>query len=138
MTTNFGEDLYSLEEVDETRTVTGPELVAQDIYWRLQTPRSQGIMEGDAPNYGIDLMEILGSAETEADAAALPGRIQTEIAEDERVLSSTVEVVRSVDGPATQYAITIRCQTAEGPFELVGKADSDGLDLAVKLLPGGI
>lgn len=138
MTSNFGEDIYSLDEVDETRTVTGPALVAQDIYWRLQTPRSQGILEGDAPNYGIDLLELLGSAETEADAAALPGRIQTEIAEDERVLSSTVQVVRTVNGPAIEYDISIRCETAEGPFELVGKASDEGLDLAVKLLPGGI
>jgi hypothetical protein len=138
MTTNFGTDLASLEEVDETRTVTGVELVAQDIFWRLQTPRGEGILEGDAPNYGLDLVGILGSVETEADAASLPGRIQAEIADDERILTSTVEVNRSIAGAAIEYGINIRCETSEGPFELVGVATAEGLDLAVKLLPGGI
>lgn len=138
MTTNFGLDLSSGDDVDETRTVTGVELVAQDALWRLKTPRGDGILEGDAPNYGIDLLGMIGSADTDADAASLPGRIQSALTDDDRIASATATVVRTVNGPATEYDITIRCETAEGPFELIGTADDTTLDLAVKLLPGGI
>lgn len=138
MTTNFGLDMSSAEDIDETRTVTGVELVAQDTFWRLQTPRGAGILEADAPNYGIDLLGLIGSADTEADAASLPGRIQAQLTDDDRILSATVDVIRIVDGPRVEYDITIICQTAEGPFELVGKCNDEQLNLAIKLLPGGI
>jgi hypothetical protein len=138
MTTNFGLDMSSAEDIDETRTVTGVELVAQDTFWRLQTPRGAGILEADAPNYGIDLLGIIGSVDTEADAASLPGRIQAQLTDDDRILTATVDVVRIVDGPRVEYDISIRCETAEGPFELVGKVDDEQLNLAIKLLPGGI
>jgi len=139
MTTEFGLDLSSLEDVDETRTVTGVELIAEDSIWRLKTPRGMGILEGDAPEYGFDLLEALGSAETEADAAAIPERIRSELTKDERIHTVNATIVRTVEGPATSYDITIRCETAEGgTFELVGPASDESLDLAVHLLPGGI
>ena len=134
--TNFGLDMSSADEIDETRTVTGVELVAQDAIWRLKTPRGMGILEEDAPNYGIDLLGMLGSVETEADAASLPGRIESTLTDDDRILSASVEVIRTVNGAAIEYDITIRCTTAEGPFALVGKANAEALELAVKLLPG--
>ncbi len=138
MTTDFGLDLSSLDDVDETREVTGIELVAQDALWRLKSPRAMGILEGDAPDYGFDLLEAIGSAVTEEDAASLPDRIGAELTKDERILTVSATVARSTEGPSTAFAITIRCETAEGPFELVGLAGNEELDLAVKLLPGGI
>jgi hypothetical protein len=138
MTTEFGLDLSSFDDVDETREATGLELVGQDAVWRLKTPRANGILAADAPDYGLDLLEAIGSAETEADAASLPDRIRAELMKDERILSVEATVTRTVEGPATAYDIRIRCETNEGPFELVGRADDAGLDLAVKLLPGGI
>jgi len=138
VTTNFGLDLSSIEDVDETREVTGVELVAQDALWRLKTPRSMGILEADAPDYGLDLLEAIGSAETAADAASLPERIRAELTKDDRILTVEATVTSTVDGPSTAFDIRIRCETAEGPFELVGTVDDEGLDLAVKLLPGGI
>lgn len=137
MTINFGLDLSSLDDIDETRTVTGVELVAQDTYWRLQTPRGMGILEADAPTYGIDLLGMIGSVETEADAASISGRIQSALTDDDRIASAVVTVNRIVSGPAVEYQITIRCETGEGPFELVGSVVGDELDLIVKLLPGG-
>ncbi len=138
MSSDFGTDLSSLDELDETREVSGVELVAQDAVWRLKTPRAMGILEGDAPDYGMDLLEALGSAETEADAASLPDRIAAELTKDTRILTVKATVIRTVEGPATLFDIRIRCETAEGPFELVGLVNDAGLDLAVKLLPGGI
>lgn len=138
MTTNYGLDMWSQEEIDETRTASGLRLVAQDAYWRLQTPRSAGILAADAPNYGIDLLELLGSCQTASDAAALPGRIRNELTNDERILTVDSVVTATTDGPATVWDISIRCTAADGPFELVGTADSEELDLAVKLLPQGV
>jgi hypothetical protein len=134
----FGLDLSSLDDVDETREVSGVELVAQDAVWRLKTPRAMGILEADAPDYGFDLLEALGSAETAADAASLPERIRGELTKDERILTVEATVTALVDGPVTSYDIAIHCETAEGPFDLVGTASDGALELAAKLLPGGI
>jgi hypothetical protein len=138
MTTNFGTDLSSLDDVDETRTVSGVELVAQDAIWRLKTPRGMGILAADSPEYGIDLLEAIGSATTPAQIAALPGLIQGELRKDERILFVEASVTAVTNGPATEYDIEISCETDEGPFSLVGTAGSADLDLAIKLLPGGI
>jgi hypothetical protein len=135
---NYGLDLSSLDDVDETREVTGLELVAQDAVWRLKTPRAMGILEGDAPDYGLDLLEAIGSAETASDVAALPERIRAELTKDERILTVEASVVATVAGPSTSFDIRIRCTTADGPFELVGLAGDEELDLAVRLLPGGV
>jgi hypothetical protein len=135
---DFGLDLSSEEDVDETREVTGVELVAQDALWRLKTPNAMGILAADAPDYGFDLEELLGSASTEADAASLPDRVRSELTKDERILTVETTVVRTVEGAATAFDISIHCETTEGPFELVGRCDQDGLELAVKLLPGGV
>lgn len=138
MSSALGVDLSSLDDVDETREVTGVELVAQDAVWRLRTPRSMGILEGDAPNYGMDLLEAIGSAETDNDAASLPDRIRSELKNDERIESINASVISTVKGPATAYDIRIRCETADGSFELVGTANSATLELGIKLLPGGV
>jgi hypothetical protein len=137
MTTNFGLDLSSGDELDETRTVEGLELVAQDALWRLKTPTSQGILEEDAPDYGFDLLEAIGAAEASGDASSLPDRIRSELTEDPRILKVETTLTRTVEGPAVAYDIMIHCETADGPFELVGSSDAEGLDLAIKLLPGG-
>lgn len=139
MTTNFGLDLSSLDDVDESRTVTGVELVAQDAFWRLRTPHGQGILEADAPDYGFDLEGAIGEADSPEHAASLPAKIEAELTNDPRITDVTAEVVRTVaTSGAVSYDITIRCETAEGPFELVGHAGDDGFSLAVNLLPGGI
>lgn len=135
---DYGIDLSSLDDVEETREVTGVELVAQDAIWRLKTPRAMGILGGDAPDYGLDLLEAIGSSDNEADAAALPERIRSELTKDERIASVDATVTRLVVGPSSEWDIRIACETDEGPFEIVGTADSVTLNLAVRLLPGGI
>jgi hypothetical protein len=139
MTTDFGLDLSSgADDVDETRTVTGVELIAQDAIWALKTPRGMGILEADAPDWGMDLLDALGSVETDSDVASLPGRIRNTLKDDERILTVDPTVTRTITGASVAYDIRIRCDTADGPFELVGTSDSSTLELAVKLLPGGI
>jgi hypothetical protein len=136
-TSELGFDLYSLDEVDETRTVSGVALVAQDAYWRLKTPHAMGILQEDAPDYGFDLEGAIGAIDTPSEAAALPDRIRSELTSDERILSVDTEITRTGDGPAVTYDIAIHCETAEGPFDIIGTAGADGLELAIKLLPGG-
>jgi hypothetical protein len=139
MTSNFGLDLSSLYDVDDTRTVTGVRLVAEDTYWRLVTPLAMGVLEADAPEYGLDLEGMIGAVDSPAQAASLPNKIETGLALDPRIGDVTVQVVRNLPpSGAVTYAITIRCETAEGDFELVGLAGAEGLHLDVKLLPGGI
>ena len=138
MTSNFGYDLSSSDDVDETRTVTGVELVAEDALWRLQTPHEMGILVADAPDYGFDLLEAIGSAEVDGTFETIPDRIRSELMKDERILEVKATLVRTVVGPAAEYDIRIECETAEGPFALVGTAGNGLLNLAVSLLPGGI
>jgi hypothetical protein len=133
---DFGTDLSSgAVDIDETRTVTGIELVAQDALWRLQTPRGMGILEEDAPDYGIDLLDAIGSVETDSDLAALPDKIEGELTEDPRILTCDAVITRTSSGPAVAYDIKITCETADGRFALVGTSDGVTLDLAVQLLP---
>lgn len=134
----LGSDVSSGDELDETRIVTGRELVAQDVRWRLMTPRAMGILAADAPDYGLDLLGLVGSAQTAADAAALPGMIRAELTKDDRIDVVDVKVARTVEGAATSYAIRIECETADGPFALVGSVADAALDLAIKLLPEGV
>lgn len=138
MSTTLGTDVYSLDDLDETRVASGVALVAQDAVWRLQTPRGMGILAEDAPDFGMDLLGAIGSVQSAADAASLPGQIRAELTKDDRILSVDATVTRTTDGPAAAYDIHIQCETAEGPFALVGNVtdDADALNLGVDLLKG--
>lgn len=118
MASNFGRDISCTRGLRTGRFVTGPRLVAEALYRRLTTPR--GTLRGgpDEANYGIDLTELVGSAATKRDAAALPGRIQAEALKDERIERVNVTVTQSVEGPSVAFAILIEAETSEGPFEL--------------------
>jgi hypothetical protein len=122
VTTNFGLDLSSLDDLD---------------VWRLKTPHAMGVLAADAPDYGLDLLEAIGSAEVDGTIESLPDRVSAALTDDERISSAVVTITRKVEGPAVDYDIRIECETAEGPFTLVGAANSEVLDLVVVLLPGG-
>ena len=70
-------------------------------------------------NYGLDLLDLIGSADTDADQASLPGRIHAELTKDERIANVDVTVTKSTAGPASAFLITIEGDTADGPFTLV-------------------
>jgi hypothetical protein len=115
---DFGRDVSCTTELRTGRYVTGARLVGEAIYRRLTTPR--GMLRGgeDEADYGIDLVDLIGSAATKSDAAALGGRIQSEVLKDERVTSVDVTVVASTTGPATEFVVNIAAETADGPFAL--------------------
>lgn len=133
--TTYGRDLYSLEDVDPDRVVSDVELVAQDAYWRLKTPRGAGILSKDAPNYGIDLLDWLGAEMTQAQLAAIPAIVRAELAKDERLLEVTVQASYE-GGPNGVLTLTIDGDTAAGPFTLVVAVDELTVEL-LKLSTGG-
>ncbi len=130
MATDFGKDTSCTTSLRPGRYATGPRLVAEACFRRLTTPR--GMLRGgdDEANYGLDLTELIGSASTQLDAAALGARIKAELLKDERVLSVTVDVVALTEGPATSFDITVNGQTDAGPFDLNVGID----DVSVSLL----
>lgn len=133
---DFGTDFSSADDLDETRVVSGLELVAQDALWILRTPPNMGVMEVDAPAYGLDLEDEIGKATTPSEEAALPDKIRNALTSDERIQSVTTSITRlDTGGPGVGYDIAITCETAEGPFALVGLMNDEGLELAIKLLP---
>jgi hypothetical protein len=130
LVSTFGLDVWSREDADPTLVAIDLDLVGQDLFWRLQTPRGSGILATDAPEYGMDLLDAIGSANTAADAAALPGRIRSEATKDERINDCVVTVVSSTLGPVTTWTITIVATTDAGPFTLVLSAN----DVTVELI----
>lgn len=116
--TDFGRDVSCTRSLKTGRFVTGARLVAEAAYRRLTTPR--GMLRGgeDEANYGLDLTELCGTTSPKATAAALPGRIESELTKDERIDSVSADVVVTTSGPETTFAITIEGTTGAGPFKL--------------------
>lgn len=115
---NFGKDTSCVSSVRTGRYVNGLRLVAESVFRRLTTPRGMLLGGEDEENFGLDLTELIGSASTTADAAALPGRIRSELLKDERIESVDVNVVSTVRAGAVSYIITIEAFTSLGPFTL--------------------
>jgi len=118
MSTNYGRELSCTRTLKTGRYVSGVTVVAEAIYRRLTTPRGMLLGGESEGNYGLDLMSLVGSADTKGSAASLPGRIENECRKDERIETVKATVVRTVDGPSTTYTITIQATTALGPFSL--------------------
>jgi hypothetical protein len=118
MATYFGRDTSCTTSLRTGRYVRGARLVAEAAYRRLTTPR--GMLRGgpDEGEYGLDLLNLIGTAAASGGAAALGGQISAELTKDERIISADAEVVSVVEGPSTTWTITIEALTTEGPFTL--------------------
>jgi hypothetical protein len=123
---NFGKDISCTTSLRAGRYATGVRLVAEAAYRRLTTPR--GMLRGgdDEANYGLDL---IGSASTKLDAAALGARIKAELLKDERLINVTVEVVATLEGAGTSFEVTIYGETDNGPFDLQLAVDEVSVEL---------
>lgn len=129
MAVNYGRDTSCTNTLRTGRYATGARLVAEAAYRRLITPRGSLRGSEEEQNYGLDLMDLVGSVSTKADAASLPGRIRSELTKDERITSLDVEVLRIVDGPSVAYQITIDGKCDAGPFNLTLKASEVTVEL---------
>lgn len=128
--TTFGRETSCTNSMRTGRTVTGVRVVAEAVYRRLTTPR--GMLRGgeEEASYGLDLTEFVGTMPSKSVEASLPGRIAAELAKDERIEKTDVDVLVTKSGPETTYGITVRCETAEGPFTLQLSAS----DVTVELI----
>lgn len=115
MPTDFGRDLSCTDSITTGRFVTGARLVAESDYRRLTTPR--GSLRDDL-DFGEPLNQLIGTASTSSQVAALPGRIQAELMKDERHASVDVVVTATTSGPVAMYVVDITGNTADGPFTL--------------------
>lgn len=129
--TTFGKDIGCTTSLRSGQTVSGVRLVAEACFRRITTPR--GMLRGseEEADYGMDVLELVGTVTTKDDLAALEGQIRGELVKDERIEFVDVTASQTI---ATNGAITvlifIEATTAEGPFALnVGIAD-----LTVELL----
>ncbi len=128
--TDFGRDTSCTTELRTGRFARGARLVAEAAFRRLTTPR--GMLRGGEveAEYGLDLLGLVGSVTTKGDAAALGGRIESELRKDERIVSVVATVVEVVEGPATSWDISVEAETSAGPFALKIGVD----ELSVELL----
>lgn len=126
---DFGRDVSCTDSLRTGRFATRARLVGEAAYRRLTTPR--GMLRGgeEEASYGLDLTELVGSVATKADAAALPGRIRSELTKDERVARVEVGVDRVSEGPATAFVVTVTAETDEGPFTLQLRASGVSVEL---------
>lgn len=118
MTIDYGSDVWCDASVKTGRYADDLRLAAQNVVHRLTTPK--GALRGgeEEQDYGLDLPGMIGSAQTEADAAALPGRISVELSKDPRVLTTTTTVTSTSDGVATSWTVAITVTTERGSFRL--------------------
>lgn len=116
--TDFGREMSCTTGIRSGRFVSGARLVGEACFRRLTTPRSMLRGGEDEANYGLDLTELIGATDTVSQAAALPGKIEGELKKDERIVSVSATVVRTVDGPVTSYEISVDAVTDFGPFSL--------------------
>jgi hypothetical protein len=84
----------------------------------------------DEANYGLDLLDMVGTVSTKSEAVALGGRIRNELLKDERIESVDATVVTVQQGPVTILDVTVEAETREGPFALTIQVD----ELSAQLL----
>ena len=118
MATDFGRDISCSASLRTGRYATGLQLVAENAYHRLTTPR--GMLQGGdgESSYGTDLSALVGAQGTAGLAVRLPGIIDLELTKDERILATSTVVLVLTDGPSTRFLLTVSVQTDAGPFTL--------------------
>lgn len=129
MSTDFGKDTSCTNGLRTGQYSSGLRLRGEALYRRFRTPR--GSLRGgeEEQNYGLDLLELIGSVSTANDIAALQGKIQAEALKDPTIQTVAVSVLSNTDGPSTTYTINISADTDQGPFDLVISASAASVEL---------
>lgn len=120
---DYGTDIWCIDDIDEGFTeISGRKVLIQNLIRRLRTPRG-GII--DAPDYGLDLAELLSRGMTPAEVGAIPGAVRSELLKDERV--AAVAVTSRQTG-AEVLELTIKITPVEGePFQFTVDASAAGV-----------
>jgi hypothetical protein len=119
----FGRDTWCVEGLRSGRYASGVQLVAQNAYHRLTTPRGSLPGGEEEADYGIDLPGMVGSVVTDTDARALEQQIASELGKDARIGDVTASVIIVRNGPSTEWIVRVVAMTDEGPFDLTIKVD---------------
>lgn len=123
MSFDYGRDVWCTDSLRTGRYATGLRVVAQTALHRLTTPRSALRGGEEEADFGIDLPGMIGSTQTEVDAAALPGRIRTELKKDRRIQDAQSTLTQSTDAAGgITWTIEIRVVTELGTFTLQASA----------------
>lgn len=113
--TDFGTDVSTFPDLDPSFTpISGTRVVAEAIARRLMTPR--GSLAG-YPNYGYDLRAAVNEYMGLRDQLRIQSAVAGECEADERV--NRANVVVTFSAPTSQLTVTVRLETAAGPFVLV-------------------
>lgn len=142
--TDFGTAIGCMDDADPRwSTVVGNALVLQDVYHRITTDsvlgriiNPDGTIEPDprAENFGDDVRNLVGSAQSDDELAALGPRFSAVVQRSERVDTADCRVESEDAGNGNVNLILyITGTSATGPFNFVFRADST----TVKLLSGG-
>lgn len=121
----LGTDLSAVTGLDPSLALfSGSRIVAEAAVRRITTPRG-GLFY--APNYGIDVREILNAKVTQQLLGAWRARIESEIRKDERVdtLSSTLAFYTQSE----QVRIRVEGSTGAGPFAFTLAVSSISVDV---------
>lgn len=139
-TPDLGEDILCFDDVDEGfATVTGLDLVKQDVYHRLLQTTILAIDESTHTvvneDFGIDVRDYLGRGLTPDDVSSIQPEIDAAIQRDERIQFSetTCTASQTQDTNEELITISIQCETALGPFSLVIGV-SEAFDQGAKIL----
>lgn len=115
MAVDYGSDLLCFDDLDELgREVSGVDVVAQDAYHELISPR--GSVIGD-PDGGADVPSLLQSKVSPGFLAAIPGRLGSAIMRDPRI--DDVQGEASTPDGGQSVRCDLRGTTGAGPFRLV-------------------
>lgn len=126
VSTDFGADVSCWDDIDPLAVDLLPDdtnVVAQDAYHRLITPKGSLL---DDPDWGIDILDFIHQPASAAYLASLPGIVRSELAKDDRI--DSVEVTVTLQ-PSDSMRISVRGETADGPFDFVVGVSASGTEL---------
>lgn len=123
---DLGRDIDAVYDITPSfRLVEGLANLGRALARRLSTPR--GALSYD-PDYGLDLTSYLHADVTGPEVASLPAAVAGECQKDPRVQSANVGI--EFDPRIHRMRLTVRGETAEGPFDLILDASAGGITVA--------
>ena len=126
----FGSDLSCVTDLtSDCAEVSGTTGWLQSLARRLQ-----GQLFYD-PNYGYDLVDLLDDEVNVQDLSAVGADIDSEFLKDERTLSSSTTVIKTVSNGAVSLKTTSRVFSAAGPFTLTLSVDNVTVQI-LSIVPG--
>jgi phage baseplate assembly protein W len=115
MTTDYGSDLLCWDDLDEdAREVEGVDVVAQDAYHELISPRGSILEDPDA---GAGVRTLLQQKVSPGFVASIPGRLANAIQRDPRIDAASGKATSKDGGQSVECEL--HAETGEGPFRLV-------------------